>query len=125
MAVLGRNTKNEYPQKFFEAGKVFQRKDSGLAEATSIAALTAHSSASFTEAKSDLEALVTKHFGETAETRPASHWAFADGRSAQAFIKGMSLGHLGEIKPSALAAFGLDMPVCGFELDLSKRHPRT
>jgi phenylalanyl-tRNA synthetase beta chain len=121
MAVLGRNTKNEYPQKVFEAGKVFLRAGSGLAEATSIAALSAHSSSSYTEAKMHLEALVTKHFGEAAETRPASHWAFAEGRTAQALIKGTSLGYLGEVKPSALAAFGLDMPVCGFELDLSKR----
>jgi phenylalanyl-tRNA synthetase beta chain len=121
MAVLGRNTKNEYPQRVFEAGKVFLATGTGLAEATSIAALSAHSSSSFTEAKMHLEALVTRHFGEPAETRPASHWAFAEGRSAQAFVKGASLGFLGEVKPSALAAFGVDAPVCGFELDLSKR----
>jgi phenylalanyl-tRNA synthetase beta chain len=121
MAVLGRNTKNEYPQKVFEAGKVFLRTGSGLTEATSMAALSAHSSSSFTEAKMHLEALATRHFGEPAETRPASHWAFAEGRSAQALIKGTSLGFLGEVKPSALAAFGVDVPVCGFELDLSKR----
>lgn len=121
MAVLGHNTKNEYPQLVFEAGKVFTRGGSGIIEATSIAALTAHSSSSFTEAKMYLEALVKKHFGEAADTRPGSHWAFAEGRCAEALIRGTSLGYLGEVKPSALAAFGLDMPVCGFELDLSKR----
>jgi len=121
MAVLGRNTKNEYPQRVFEAGKVFVRRGSTLAEATSIAALSAHSSSSFTEAKMHLEALVKKHFGEPAETRPASHWAFAEDRCAEALIKGISLGYLGEVKPSAVAAFGLDVPACGFELDLSKR----
>jgi len=121
MGVLGRNTKNEYPQRVFEAGKIFLRSVSGLTEATSIAALTAHSSASFTEAKMHMEALVKKHFGEAAETRPASHWAFAEGRCAQALVRGISLGYLGEVKPSALAAFGLDVPVCGFELDLTKR----
>ena len=121
MAVLGRNTKNEYPQRVFEAGTVFLRVGSGLAEATSIAALSAHSSSSFTEAKMHLEALVKKHFGEAADTRPGSHWAFAEGRCAEALIRGTSLGYLGEVKPSALAAFGLDVPVCGFELDLSKR----
>jgi phenylalanyl-tRNA synthetase beta chain len=119
MAVLGRNTKNEYPQRVFEAGKVFRRSGSGLSEAATIAALSAHSSSSFTEAKSDLEALVTKHFGVAAETRPASHWAFADGRCAQAFVRGVPVGYLGEVRPTALAAFGVDVPVCGFELDLS------
>ncbi len=121
MAVLGRNTKNEYPQRIFEAGKVFARGGSGVTEGVSIAALSAHSSSSFTEAKMYLEALVKKHFGELADTRPASHWAFAEGRCAEALIRGTSLGYLGEVKPSALAAFGLDVPVCGFELDLSKR----
>jgi phenylalanyl-tRNA synthetase beta chain len=121
MAVLQRNTKNEYPQRVFEAGKVFLRSGAGVSEGTSIAALSAHSSSSFTEAKMHLEALVKKHFGGDAETRPALHWAFAEGRCAEALLKGVSLGHVGEVKPSALAAFGLDVPVCGFELDLSKR----
>ena len=31
MAVLGRNTKNEYPQRIFEAGKVFSREGVGIA----------------------------------------------------------------------------------------------
>lgn len=121
MAVLGRNTKNEYPQQVFEAGKVFLKNGTSVTEATSIAALSAYTLASYTGAKMHLEALATKHFGEEAETRPASHWAFAEGRSAQAFVKGVPFGYLGEIKPSALAAFGVDVPVCGFELDLSKR----
>jgi phenylalanyl-tRNA synthetase beta chain len=125
MSVLGRNTKNEYPQRVFEAGKVFLRGASGVVESTSIAALSAHSSSSFTEAKMYLEALVKKHFGEAADTRPGSHWAFAEGRCAEAIIRGTPLGYLGEVKPSALAAFGLDVPVCGFELDLSKRKPRA
>ncbi|HYR04862.1 MAG TPA: phenylalanine--tRNA ligase subunit beta [Nitrososphaerales archaeon] len=121
MAVLGRNTKNEYPQRVFEAGKVFLRTGATLTEATSIAALSAHTSSSFTEAKMHLQALVKRHFGEAAETQPAEHWAFAEGRSAQALLKGKPLGFLGEVKPSALAAFGVDVPACGFELDLSKR----
>jgi phenylalanyl-tRNA synthetase beta chain len=123
MGVLGRNTKNEYPQRVFEAGRVFLRGGSGLEEATSLAALSAHSSSSFTEAKMHMEALVKRHYGEAAETRPALHWAFAEGRCAVALVKGVPLGYLGEVKPSALAAFGLDVPVCGFELDLSKRKP--
>jgi phenylalanyl-tRNA synthetase beta chain len=125
MAVLSRNTKNEYPQHVFEAGKVFLGTGAGVVEGTSIAALSAHSSSSFTEAKMHLEALVKKHFGEPADTRPGSHWAFAEGRCAEALIRGTPIGYLGEVKPSALAAFGLDVPVCGFELDLSKRKKRA
>ncbi|HEV2230794.1 MAG TPA: phenylalanine--tRNA ligase subunit beta, partial [Thermoplasmata archaeon] len=84
MSVLGRNTKNEYPQRVFEAGKVFARGGSGVTEGVSIAGLAAHTNSSFTEAKMYLEALVKKHFGEAADTRPGSHWAFAEGRCAEA-----------------------------------------
>jgi phenylalanyl-tRNA synthetase beta chain len=121
MAVLGRNTKNEYPQRVFEAGRVFLRGGTGVVESPYIAALSAQSSSSFTEAKMYLEALIKKHFGEEADTRPGSHWAFAEGRCAEARFRGTTLGYLGEIKPRALAAFGMDVPVCGFELDLSRR----
>lgn len=123
MGVLGRNTKNEYPQRIYEAGKVFTRSGGAVLESTSFAALSAHSAASFTEAKMHLEALVKKHFGEEAETRPDFHWAFAEGRCAEAVLKGVSLGHLGEVKPTVLAAFGLDVPVCGFELSIPKPKP--
>ena len=34
-------------------------------------------------------------------------------------LDGKSLGFVGEVKPSAIASFGLDVPVAGFELDLS------
>ena len=50
---------------------------------------------------------------------PAVHWAFAEGRTAEVFVKDQSIGYLGEIRPSALAAFGLDVPVAGYEIDLA------
>ena len=118
MAVLGRNVKSEYPQRVFEVGKVFSRDGLAIAERFSLAALSAHSDSSFTEAKSYLQALVKKHFGELASTPSTVHWAFADGRCAQVVVKGRVVGHVGEVRPRALAAFGVDVPVCGFELDL-------
>ncbi|MDA4117894.1 MAG: phenylalanine--tRNA ligase subunit beta [Thaumarchaeota archaeon] len=121
MAVLGRNTKNEYPQRVFEGGRIFSRQGEGTKETFSVAALSAHSASSFTEAKMYLQALMKRHFDVEAETRPASHWAFAEGRSAQAFVRTLAVGHLGEVKPSALAAFGVDVPVCGFEIHLPSR----
>ena len=126
MAVLGRNTKNEYPQKVFEGGRVFSRHGGqGIRETFSIAALSADSSSSFTEAKMHLQALVRRHIGTEAETKASSHWAFADGRSAQAFVNDRPVGYLGEVKPSVLAAFGVDVPVCGFELHLTGPKPRA
>ena len=121
MAVLSRNTKNTYPQMVFEAGRVFQKESDGPKEFFMLAALSAHTAASFTEAKSHLAALVKRHFGAELETRAASHWAFSEGRCALATVGEIELGHLGEITPQALAGFGVDVPVCGFELRIPKK----
>jgi phenylalanyl-tRNA synthetase beta chain len=63
--------------------------------------------------------LVREHLGRGIETRVAQHWAFADGRCAEVTVDGRAIGHVGEVKPSAVAAFGLELPVAGFEMDLS------
>ena len=118
MAALSRNVQATYPQKVYEVGRVFLREGPRIVEKPRLSALTAHSSCSFSEAKMYLEALASAHLGESVQTRPAAHWAFAEGRSAEVFVKDQSIGYLGEVKPSALAAFGLDVPVAGYEIDL-------
>ncbi|MDA4114813.1 MAG: phenylalanine--tRNA ligase subunit beta [Thaumarchaeota archaeon] len=118
MAALSRNVQATYPQKVYEVGRVFLREGPKIVEKPRLSALTAHSSCSFSEAKMYLEALVSAHLGESIQTRPAVHWAFAEGRSAEVLVKGQSIGYIGEVKPSALAAFGLDVPVAGYEIDL-------
>ncbi len=118
MSVLSRNIQASYPQKVYEVGRVFLRDGKKIVERPRVSALVAHSSSSFSEAKSYLEALVSTQLGESIKTVPADHWAFAEGRTAQVFVKDESIGYLGEVKPSALASFGLDVPVAGYEIDL-------
>ena len=120
MAILGRDIKEEYPQRIFEVGKVYQRTEGELLEHPYLSALTAHSSATFSEAKMYLEALITSYIGAGIETKAAGHWSFAEGRSAKVFLNGIQLGFIGEVSPSAIASFGLEVPVSGFEIDLSK-----
>ena len=44
-----------------------------------------------------LEALVsTVQFGESIQTTPAVHWAFAEGRTAEVFVKNQSIGYVGK-----------------------------
>ena len=59
--------------------------------------------------------------GGEVETKAATHWAFAEGRCAEASVKGKSLGFVGEVSPKVLAGFGVDVPVCGFEIRLPKK----
>lgn len=119
MSVLSRNVQTSYPQKVYEVGRIFLRDGQKVVERPRVSALVAHSSSSFSEAKSYLEALVMIRLEESIKTVPAAHWAFAEGRTAEVFVKDRSIGFLGEIKPSALASFGLDVPVAGYEIDLA------
>jgi len=119
MSALSRNVQAAYPQKVYEVGRVFVRGTDKIEERPKLAALTAHSWASYSEAKTYLEALAMVFLGKGLETRPSSHWAFEEGRCAEAMSGDRAIGHLGEVKASALAAFGVDVPVAGFEIDLA------
>ena len=122
MSVLSRNVNAVYPQKVFEVGRVYLGEEGGqrVREAHHLAALIADSSSSFSGAKMYLEALVREHSGEgRMGSRASAHWAFAEGRCAEASLDGRAIGYIGEVKASVLAAFGLDVPVAGFEIDLA------
>jgi phenylalanyl-tRNA synthetase beta chain len=119
MGVLSRNVKAEYPQRIFEVGRTYGRQESQIVEAHRLACLVAHSSSSFSEAKSYLEAVLKEHATKELVTRAADHWAFAKGRCAEVLVGGRGVGYLGEVIPAAVAAFGLDVPVGGFEIDVT------
>jgi phenylalanyl-tRNA synthetase beta subunit len=71
-----------------------------------------------------LESFYRISSGTEAITEPGQHWAFTDGRCGRVTAKGASLGHVGEVKPGAIDAFGLGVPVSGFEIDISALHER-
>ena len=55
MAALSRNAKAAYPQRIYEVGSVFERKEEKIVETTRLCALAAHSSVSFSEVKAFLD----------------------------------------------------------------------
>jgi phenylalanyl-tRNA synthetase beta chain len=120
MAALSSNVKSDYPQRVFEIGRIYSRAGEGVAEAWHLGSLIAHSQSSFSEAKSHLEAACRILTGREVEAKESQHWAFAPGRSASVHLGSRSIGHVGELKPDSVAAFGLKVPVSGFELDLSE-----
>ncbi|HME19022.1 MAG TPA: phenylalanine--tRNA ligase subunit beta [Nitrososphaerales archaeon] len=119
MAALSGNVKEDYPQRVFEIGRVYARTKGEVRESWSLGCLIAHSQTSFTEAKMYLAAALRTLTGIDPLTAPQEHWAFAEGRSASVSGRGTRLGSVGELKPEALAAFGLNVPAAGFESDLS------
>ena len=119
MAALSGNVKEDYPQRVFEIGRAYSRTPKGVRESWNLGCLVAHSQSSFTEAKMYLASALRVLTGIDAVTTPDRHWAFSEGRSALVSARGTPLGSVGEVKPEALAAFGLKVPVSGFEIDLS------
>jgi phenylalanyl-tRNA synthetase beta chain len=119
MSILSRNMKEEFPQRIFEVGRTYERTTEGVAESWHLCALIAHTNSGFSEAKMYLEACYHTLLGKRVNTASASHWAFADGRCASVSVAGERVGYAGEVKPSSLASFGINLPVSGFEVDLS------
>jgi phenylalanyl-tRNA synthetase beta chain len=124
MASLSGNIKSDYPQRIFEIGRAYTRVDGRVSESWHLGCLIAHSLASYTEAKMYLESFCRIISGTEATTEADQHWAFTTGRCARVTVRGASLGHVGEVKPEAIAAFGLGVPVSGFEIDISALHER-
>ncbi|MDG6909229.1 MAG: phenylalanine--tRNA ligase subunit beta [Nitrososphaerota archaeon] len=119
MASLSSNVKADYPQRVFEIGRVFARAGDRVSESWHLGCLVAHSQSSFTEAKMYLESVCRILSGREAKAVEGRHWAFAQGRSASVMVDSAEIGCVGELEPAAIDAFGLGVPVAGFEVDLS------
>ncbi|MDA4119404.1 MAG: phenylalanine--tRNA ligase subunit beta [Thaumarchaeota archaeon] len=120
MAALSGNVKSDYPQRVFEVGRVFARTKGGVSESWHLGCLVAHSHASYTEAKMYLESACRTIIGKEATTAEEPHWAFASGRCARVSLGDFQLGQVGEMKPESIEAFGLGVPVSGFEVNLTQ-----
>ncbi len=119
MASLSGNVRSDYPQRVFEIGRIYSRTKAGVSEAWHLGCILAHSQASYTEAKMYLEAAFRTLAGVEISTVGGQHWGFDRGRCAEVLMDGKELGSVGEVKPEAIEAFGLAVPVAGFEIDLS------
>jgi phenylalanyl-tRNA synthetase beta chain len=116
---LSRNVHEEYPQKLFEIGRVFHG-GSTISENWSVAAVTSHGEAGYTEIKSYLQTLLALGFGKSCETMPDPSQFFIQGRSAKIVVGGLQVGQIGEVIPFALEELKMRMPVSAFEIDLDK-----
>ena len=114
MKILSENKHHEYPQKIFEVGAVF-----GKEEFERIGLLSCHGNASFTEAKQVLDYLFNS-LGLSYKLEDVEHKSFIKGRVGRVYCEGKKVGYVGEVSPSVLERFGLDVPVVGFEVNLSE-----
>jgi phenylalanyl-tRNA synthetase beta chain len=122
MEFLEDNKHQDLPQKIFEIGDILYIDESETLKvrpSKKFAALSCHSTANFTEAKS-LTLSVLNNLGYNIEIGESKDPSFIPGRVAS--VSGTSKngkisGVFGELSPKVITNFDLDYPVVGFELE--------
>ncbi len=119
---VSNNLHVECPQKIFELGKVTlpdEKRETRTRDEDRLAAVIYDASASYTQAKSSLEAFMT-NFGLEWQIKETRHPSFIRGRTAKLMVKGTEVGILGEVNPKVLENWKLENPVAALELDIEK-----
>lgn len=122
MNILSRNTNREYPQNIFETGTVFKLNkegETGVKEDCRVGVVLCSKQANFTTIKQVFDALMNA-LDLKYDLKEAEHESFIPGRVARIRIDSKGVAYLGEIHPKVLENFGLEMPVAGFELNLTE-----
>jgi phenylalanyl-tRNA synthetase beta chain len=110
-----------YPHLLFEAGEVARvdlKADVGSRTVLSLAAISAHPGANFSEMHSYLD-LLMYYMVWPYSLEPVSHPSFLDGRVGRIRCQGQMVGYIGEFHPEVLEAWQIDMPTSGFEFEIT------
>ncbi|MCX6694424.1 MAG: phenylalanine--tRNA ligase subunit beta, partial [Methanomicrobiales archaeon] len=113
MEALAQNRHRELPHRLFTVGDVVQDAVTYL----SLAAVSTHGGADFSEAYACVDALV-RELSVSAGIVESDDPAFTLGRRGSIVAGERVVGVFGEIHPEVLAAFSLEYPVAAIELDL-------
>jgi phenylalanyl-tRNA synthetase beta chain len=114
------SSKAFYPHRIFEAGEaaVFDRSENmGSRTELHLGALISHPSANFSEMHSTLDILLY-YLGLDYKLDPAEHPLFTPGRCGRVVAAGISLGHIGEVRPEVLERKQITMPCAAIEISL-------
>jgi phenylalanyl-tRNA synthetase beta chain len=119
---VSNNLHIECPQRIFELGKVTcldEKRETRTWDKDKLAGLVYDANASFSEAKSTLDAFFM-NLGLRWQVKETKHSSFIDGRVGAVIVEGINVGTLGEISPKVLIAWRLENPVTAFELDMER-----
>ena len=119
---LSSNIHRRYPQRIFELAECVHPDplaDTRTRNVRKLACAITHAGAGFSDIISAFNAFneVIPFDLSVSECR---HTSFIPGRCAAISLGKDVLGHIGEIHPRVLVAFGLKMPVATFEIDTEK-----
>ena len=119
MDVLSKNKHVEYPQKIFEEGLISIQDGKQVNDYHKVAVVSAHADANYTEARQTLD-FILRSLGFDYKIEEVEHGSFIPGRVGRVIANGKRVAYVGELSPIVIKNFDLDVPVAGFELDLSK-----
>jgi phenylalanyl-tRNA synthetase beta chain len=122
MKILSENTRYDYPQKIFEIGTVFAKNpktETGVEEFIRMACASCNKDANYTEIRQYLDYLLGS-LGLTHKIVETERPSFIPGRTGKVLVNGKEIAYIGEVHPKVLENFGIEQPVCAFELNLSE-----
>ena len=109
----------QMPYRMFEIGDAFSVAGGKAEERKALAFVSEHSKADFAEAKSVIISAMAS-MGIEIGFEEGSGAEFIPGRCAKITSKGEEIGVVGEVHPKILNAFGIEEPVVGCEIELSR-----
>lgn len=122
MNVLNKNKHNEYPQNIFDIGKCFKenpKTETNTEEFYRLGVVLCDADNDFTRAKQILDYLM-RMLELDYKVEDTEHPSFIPGRVGRVVVGKQKVAYIGEISPAVLENWDIEMPVSGFELNLTE-----
>jgi len=122
MELLSHNLHVDYPQRIFEIGYCVihdEKQENKTRDIEKLACVNIHSNANFTEAKAQLDALLS-NLGINYHLEEVRHESFIEGRVGKIVLGDRDAGIIGEIHPQVLQNWGLENPASAFEISVDE-----
>ncbi|MHA2029476.1 MAG: hypothetical protein ACW99Q_08800, partial [Candidatus Kariarchaeaceae archaeon] len=114
-----RNTHVEYPHRIFETGEICVKGNKDTITKQYASVLLSGADETFETILSVFDSLCILTKMEYSLVELDSHY-YLPGRAASIIIERSTVGHIGEIHPQILNNYGVEVPMVGFEIDLSQ-----
>lgn len=121
LEVLKNNRQYEYPQNIFSIGSIFKKgqSDTGVIEQERLSCMLCSESNDFTRIMQMFDYLM-RMIGAKYTVESTTHPSFIPGRVARIIVNEKKVAYVGELSPSVLENWELEMPVVAFELNLTE-----
>lgn len=122
MELLSHNVHVDYPQRIFEVGYCVvhdEKRENKTRDIEKLACVNIHSNANFTEAKAQLDALLS-NLGVKYDLEETRHESFIEGRAGKIMLGKKEAGIIGEIHPQVLQNWDLENPASAFEISIDQ-----